>query len=142
MTVDDFTFSPDSEMLSGDPLESHPLCAEVAAAVVWPQKPWRDRMLGKAGDFLLIETVPAMIRKRLGLESKSDKILEKVAPVAFRTLPKWLMYHPESYRAEKSMEDQPLKQCPFQAVLLIFYSRLMPADFLRRSSLPKVAQRW
>jgi hypothetical protein len=73
MTVDDFTFSPDSEMLSGDPLGSHPLCAEVAAAVVWPQKPWRDRMLGKAGDFLLIETVPAMIRKRLRLESKSDK---------------------------------------------------------------------
>lgn len=98
------------EMLSGDLLGSHPLCAEVAEAVVSPQKPWRDRMLGKAGDFLPIETVPATIRERLGLESTGwsrgrMKILEKVAPVAFRTLPKWLTYYPESYRAEKSMGD-------------------------------------
>lgn len=98
------------EMLSGDLLGSHPLCAEVAAAVVWPKKPWRDRMLGKAGDFLPLETLPAMIRERLGLESTGwsrgrMKILQKVAPVAFRSLPKWVTYYPESYRAEMSMED-------------------------------------
>ncbi|HCQ79399.1 MAG TPA: hypothetical protein DIV46_05450 [Verrucomicrobiales bacterium] len=98
------------EMLSGDLLGSHPLCAEVAAAVVWPKKPWRDRMLGKAGDFLPIETLPAMIRERLGPESTGwsrgrMKILQKVAPVAFRSLPKWVSYYPESYRAEMSMED-------------------------------------
>ena len=78
MIVNDFFFSPDSEMLSGDLLGSHPLCAEVTTAVVWPQKPWRDRMLGKAGDFLLIEAVPAMIRKRLGLESKSDENFREI----------------------------------------------------------------
>ena len=98
------------EMLSGDLLGSHPLCAEMAAAVVSPQKPWRDRLLGKAGDFLPIETVPDLIREKLGLESTRwsrgrMKVLEKVAPVAFRTLPKWFTYYPESYRAEKSMEN-------------------------------------
>jgi uncharacterized protein (DUF2236 family) len=67
-------------------------------------------MLAKAGDFLPIETVPESIRKKLGLESTSwsrgrMKLLGKVAPVAFRTLPKWFTYYPESYRAEKSMEN-------------------------------------
>ena len=97
------------EMLSGDLLGSHPLCAEVAAAVVRPQNPWRDRILGKVVDFLPIETVPQPIRGRLGLESIwwtrcRMRVLEKVAPVAFRTLPKWLTCYPESYRAEKRFE--------------------------------------
>lgn len=96
-------------MMSGELLGSHPLCAEVAAAVVWPQQPWRDRMLGKAVDFLPIETVPEPIRGRLGLKSTAwtkgrMRILEKVAPLAFRTLPKWLTYYPESYRAERRFE--------------------------------------
>ena len=94
------------EMLKGDLLGSHPLCAEVASAVVWPLNPWRDRMLGKVVDFLPIETVPEKIRGRLGLESTGwsrvrMRMLAKVAPVAFRTLPKRLTYYPESYRAEK-----------------------------------------
>lgn len=94
------------EMLSGELLGSHPLCAEVAAAVVRPQKPWRDRMLGKVVDFLPIETVPEVIRERLGLESTGWSrfrmgMLKRVAPGAFRVLPKRLTYYPESYRAEK-----------------------------------------
>ena len=97
------------EMLSGDLLGSHELCAEVAAAVVRPPNPWRDRMLGRVVDFLPIETVPEKIRARLGLKSTGwsrarMKVLEKVAPVAFRTLPKWMMYYPESYRAERRLE--------------------------------------
>ena len=96
------------EMLEGDLLGSHPLCAEVAAAVVWPQNPWRDRILGKVVDFLPIETVPGKSRARLGLESTwwsriRMKMLEKVAPVAFWTLPKWMVYYPESYDAEKTL---------------------------------------
>ncbi|MEN8784743.1 MAG: oxygenase MpaB family protein [Akkermansiaceae bacterium] len=96
------------EMLEGDLLGSHPLCAEVAAAVVRPQNPWRDRMLGKVVDFLPVETVPVAIRERLGLESSAWSrvrmtMLEKVAPVAFRTLPKWMTYYPESYDAEKTL---------------------------------------
>lgn len=90
------------EMLAGDLLGSHPLCGEVAAAVVRPRKPMRDRMLGKVVDFLPIETVPELIRTRLGLESSGwsrfrMKVLKQVAPVAFRVLPKRLTYYPESY---------------------------------------------
>lgn len=96
------------EMLSGDLLGSHPLCAEVASAVVWPRRPMRDRLLGKVVDFLPIETVPEKVGARLGLESTGWTrgrmwVLEKVAPVAFRTLPKWMVYYPESYRAEKRL---------------------------------------
>lgn len=96
------------EMLEGDLLGSHPLCAEVASAVVRPQNPWRDRMLGKVVDFLPIETVPVNIRTSLGLESTwwtrgRMEILEKVAPVGFRVLPKRVTYYPESYEAEKRL---------------------------------------
>jgi uncharacterized protein (DUF2236 family) len=99
------------EMLSGDLLGSHPLCAEVAAAVVWPQKPWRARTLGKVVDFLPIETVPVTIRTRLGLKSTGwtrfrMSLLKRVAPVGFRLLPKRCTYYPESYRAEKAMRTQ------------------------------------
>ena len=98
------------EMLSGDLLGSHPLCAEVAAAVVRPQHPWRDRVLGRMVDFLPIETVPFAIRKRLGLESTGWSrfrmgVLQRVAPVAFRVLPKRVTYYPESYRAEKRLKN-------------------------------------
>jgi uncharacterized protein (DUF2236 family) len=96
------------EMLSGDLLGSHPLCAEVASAVVRPRRPMRDRLLGKVVDFLPIETVPEKVGARLGLESTGWTrgrmwVLEKVAPVAFLTLPKWMVYYPESYRAEKRL---------------------------------------
>jgi len=97
-------------MLASDLLGSHPLCAEVASAVVWPQRPWRDRLLGRVVDFLSIETVPPEIRKRLGLESTRwtrlrMAMVERVAPVAFRTLPKWLTCYPESYRAENRLKS-------------------------------------
>lgn len=99
------------EMLSGDLLGSHPLCAEVASAVVRPQHPLRDRMLGRVVDFLPIETVPEKIRERLGLESTGWSrfrmgVLRKVAPVGFRVLPKRLTYYPESYRAEKRLKAE------------------------------------
>ena len=57
------------EMLAGDLLGSHPLCVEVAASVVHPGKPLRNRLLGRVVDFLPVETVPLRIRERLGLES-------------------------------------------------------------------------
>ncbi len=100
-----------NEMLASDLLGSHPLCAEVAAAVVWPQKPWRDRMLGKVVDFLPIETVPVRIRTRLGLKSTGwtrfrMSLLKWVAPVGFRVLPRRFTYYPESYRAEKALRHE------------------------------------
>ena len=79
-------------MLHGDLLGSHPLCAEVAAAVVRPPAPRRDRILGRIFDFLPIETVPAHLRERLGLESTASTrlrmaSLRRLAPIAFRVLP-------------------------------------------------------
>jgi uncharacterized protein (DUF2236 family) len=93
-------------MLRDEVLGSHPLCAEVAAVVVRPAHPWRDRFLGKVADFLPIETVPGMIRERLKLKSTTwtrlrMAALRRAAPLAFRTLPKRWTYYPESYRAER-----------------------------------------
>jgi len=97
-----------ADMLAGDLLGAHPLCVEVAATVVNPPHPLRDRLLGKLGNFLPIETVPADIRGRLGLQSTRWTrlrmvALRRAAPVAFRVLPKRLTYYPESYRAEKNL---------------------------------------
>lgn len=97
------------DMLNSDLLGSHPLCAEVAAAVVRPRKPMRDLLIGRVVDFLPIETIPAIIRGRLGLRSTPwtrirMELLKHVAPLAFRTLPKWLTCYPESYRAECRLE--------------------------------------
>ena len=96
------------EMLASDLLGSHRLCVEVAAAVVWPEKPLRDWLLGRVVNFLPIETVPEQIRERLGFQSTPwtrfrMMLLGKVAPLAFRTLPKWLTYYPESYWAEQKL---------------------------------------
>ncbi len=96
------------DMLSQEWLGQHPLCAEVAAAVVHPPAPFRDRLLGHLVDFLPIETVPPQIRERLQLPSTwwtraRMTCLRQIAPVAFRILPKRLTYYPEAYRAERAL---------------------------------------
>ena len=95
-------------MLQDDVLGSHPLCAEVAAAVVRPPNPLRDRILGYLVDFLPIETTPAHIRERLGLRSTAWTrlrmgMVRRLAPIAFRILPKRITCYPESYNAEKAL---------------------------------------
>lgn len=95
-------------MLQDDILGSHPLCAEVAAAVVRPPNPLRDRLLGRVVDFLPIETLPEHLRERLHLKSTAwtrlrMAMLRHLAPIAFRVLPKRLTYYPESYRAARSL---------------------------------------
>ena len=97
------------EMLDSDLLGSHPLCAEVAASVVSPPHPLRDRCLGKLVNFLPIETVPAVIRERLGLKSSwwtrtRMKLLRCIAPALFRILPKRITYYPEAFHAHSSMK--------------------------------------
>lgn len=96
-------------MLNDKILGSHPLCAEIAAAVVCPPNPIRDRLLGKFSNFLPIETVPSHLRERLGLRSTwwtrlRMAMLRGVAPLAFRMLPKRLTYYPESYKAAQAFE--------------------------------------
>ena len=99
-------------MLASNLLGSHPLCAEVAAAVVRPRQPLRDRLLGTLVDFLPIETIPPLLRERLKLASNRWTrcrmgVLRKTAPVAFRILPKRLTYYPEAYRAERALAPAP-----------------------------------
>ncbi len=96
------------EMLTGGILGSHPLCAEVAAAVVRPARPLRDRLLGRALDFLSIENVPEPLRSRLKLSSTGWTRLRmaatrRLAPLAFRVLPRRWAFHPEAYRAERRL---------------------------------------
>lgn len=96
-------------MLTSELLGSHPLCSEVAAAVVRPQAPLRDRMLGSLVDFLPIETVPPAIRDRLKLRSTGWtrcrlRLLQRAAPLAFRTLPDRLRLYPEAYDAERILK--------------------------------------
>ena len=93
-------------VLTSGLLGSHPLSAEVAAAVVRPLAPSRDRWLGKLVDFLPIETVSPSLRERLELTSTPWTrcrmvMLRKLAPLAFRILPKRLTYYPEAYLAER-----------------------------------------
>lgn len=100
-----------NEMLASDVLGSHPLSAEVAAAVVRPQQPLRDRLLGSVVDFLPIETVPASIRERLGLRSTGWtrcrlRWLQVVAPLAFKFLPDRLRLYPEAYAAERILKRE------------------------------------
>ena len=95
-------------MLENEILASHPICARVAASVVRPPHPLRDRLLGRVVDFLPIETIPESIRLRLGLRSTPWSrvrmaVLGRLAPIAFRVLPRRLTYYPEAYRAEKAL---------------------------------------
>ena len=99
-----------NDMLVNELLGGHPLCAEVAAAVVRPRNPVRDRWLGKLVDFVPVEAVPVHIRQRLGLRSTSwtrvrFKVMRALAPPAFRILPDRLMLYPEAYAAERTLES-------------------------------------
>lgn len=95
-------------MMRDKVLGSHPICAEVAGAVVHPASPFRDRLIGKVVDFLPIETIPAPLRDRLGLRSTAwtrlrMAALQRLAPMAFRVLPKRVTYYPEAYEAERRL---------------------------------------
>ena len=95
-------------ILASDLLGSHPLCAEVAAAVVRPPAPLHNRLLGMLVDFLPIETISFTLRKRLLLRSTYSTrgrmaMLRALAPHAFHILPKRLTYYPEAYRAEHAL---------------------------------------
>lgn len=90
-----------SELMRED-MAAHPLCTEVAQGVVYPQVPEAARLLGLASNFIPIETLPTHIRTRLDLRSTSWtkfrwKFFQKLAPIAFRILPKRLTYYPEAY---------------------------------------------
>lgn len=88
------------EMIEGELLASHPVCREMAEAVVHPRDSMGVRLLGRAMDFLPIETLPALTRERLGLHSNQltrlrMHLFSQIVPTLFPRLPPRLRYHPE-----------------------------------------------
>tara|TARA_B110000003_G_scaffold16040_1_gene15901 strand:+ start:23916 stop:24212 length:297 start_codon:yes stop_codon:yes gene_type:complete len=98
MTANDFAFSPDSELWLVNRYANGLLFgpAAVLLQVAHPQvaqgvvdhSDFREDALGR-----LRRTLSTVNRIAFGTK------------VAFRTLPKWFTYYPESYRAEKSMKN-------------------------------------
>lgn len=89
-------------MLDGPLLGSHPLCAEVANAVVWPRRPLAARMLAPLVAPLACTYVPEPLRSRLRLPTRSwhaavvrgferaGRVAVRVAPEALRCAPAYL----------------------------------------------------
>ncbi len=80
------------EQFAHDWLGTHPLSAELAAAIVHPRDQLHTRLLGLTSDFLPIETLPPTIRERLKLRSSVStrlcmRLLRRWGPVLFPKLP-------------------------------------------------------
>jgi len=93
-----------SGMIEGDLLGSHPLCREMARAIIYPKESLRVRLLGSSTAFLPIETLPQRIRDRLGLRSTplsrtQMRLARCLLPKVFPLLPSSLRYYPEYLQA-------------------------------------------
>ncbi|MFZ4484858.1 MAG: oxygenase MpaB family protein, partial [Chthoniobacterales bacterium] len=60
-------------MMDGSLLGSHPLCGEVARAVVCPDAPWTMRALSPVFQALTLEYLPPPLRTRLGFSNPSGQ---------------------------------------------------------------------
>jgi uncharacterized protein (DUF2236 family) len=94
-------------MVEGDLLGSHWICRELARAVLHPQDSVGARLLGRAIDFLPLETLPPNVRDRLGLRSTVSsrfrmRLARRVLPRVFPLLPSRLRFYPEYLRAISS----------------------------------------
>ncbi|MDF1814963.1 MAG: oxygenase MpaB family protein [Verrucomicrobiales bacterium] len=88
-------------MIHGDLLGSHPLCAELAQAIVAPGDSRGAVILGKVIRFLPVETIPEPVRGRLGFQSTLStraamKIVRTTSPFAFPCLPRKMQWFPEA----------------------------------------------
>jgi uncharacterized protein (DUF2236 family) len=93
-----------SSMVEGDLLGSHPMCAELAKAVVHPQDSVAAVILGRAIDFVVVETLPPKVRERLGLKSTPSsrfrmRLARRVLPKVFPALPPKVRFYPEYVKA-------------------------------------------
>lgn len=93
-------------MLSGSLLGSHPLCAEVANAVIKPDAPWFMRALSPVFRALAVEYVPPTLRERLRIDSVSLTgtawlTLDSILPSLIRFAPENLRYAPQYLHARK-----------------------------------------
>jgi uncharacterized protein (DUF2236 family) len=94
------------ETLSGPLLGSHPLCAEVANAVIKPDAPWFMSALSPAFRAMVIEYLPPILRERLRIDSGSLtgilwSTLDRILPTLVRFAPENLRYAPQYLLARK-----------------------------------------
>lgn len=88
-------------MINGDELGSHPLCAEVCHHIVRPTATIGTRLLGHSLRFMIVETFPEPLREKMGLKSTASsrlkmRLLRKSAPHIFPRLPMRQRLYPEA----------------------------------------------
>ena len=93
-----------SSMVDGELLASHPICGELAKAVIHPRDTVGAAVLGRAIDFVVIETLPPKVRLRLGLKSTISsrlcmRLARRVLPKIFPALPPKVRFYPEYLKA-------------------------------------------
>ena len=94
------------EMMQGNLLGSHPLCGEVARAVVKPDAPWTMRALSPVFRALAFEFLPATLRVRLGFPENPNhawlwRPLDRTLPSLMQAAPASLRYASQYLRASK-----------------------------------------
>lgn len=99
-------------VVQSDLLGSHPICGSLARGIVHPRDSFGTRLLGRAMDFLPLETLPAGVRERLGLRSTAwsrirMRLLRRVLPTLFPVLPARLRCHPEYLAAIRRGSSSP-----------------------------------
>lgn len=95
-------------MIDGPLLGSHPLCGEVARAVVCPDAPWTMRALSPVFRALTVEYLPEPLRGRLGFSNPRQRsrlwnLLDGALPTLCRIAPPALRYAPHYLRARSSL---------------------------------------
>lgn len=99
------TFEKDYEnMLNGPLLGSHPLCPEVANAVITAESPWFMRALAPVFRAMTVEYLPAQLQVRLKIESGSLTkifwpVLDRLLPALIKCSPPVVRYAPHYRRA-------------------------------------------
>ncbi|MEM8952646.1 MAG: oxygenase MpaB family protein [Verrucomicrobiota bacterium] len=92
------------EMIEGDLLGGHAICAELAEVIVHPRDTMGTRLLGRGIDFMAIELLPDRVRERLGLRSTAwTRARMRVARLVLRRawihVPRRWRFYPEYLRA-------------------------------------------
>jgi uncharacterized protein (DUF2236 family) len=102
------------KMVEGELLGSHWMCGELARGVVHPQDTVGTAILGRAIDFVAIETLPPKVRERLGLKSTAwsrfrMRLARRVLPRVFPALPPKLRFYPEYLNAMANLHGLQFK---------------------------------
>jgi uncharacterized protein (DUF2236 family) len=110
-------------MVESDLLGSHWMCRELARAVIYPQDSAGARCLGRAIDFLPLETLPPKVRDRLGFRSTAStrlrmRLARTVLLKVFPLLPPFLRFYPEYARAVSKLKRRSPTQPAWNGLFL------------------------